>query len=234
MWAQESNMGIFSRFTDIVNSNINAILDKAEEPEKIIRLIIQEMEDTLVEVRSAAAQAIADKKDIARKLQALDADANDWQAKAELALDKGREDLAKAALGERAIALRTAESLQEAARELSESLDKLNDDIASLQEKLSDAKARQKALVARHQTTNNRLRVRKRLHDYRIDDALLRFETFERRIDYLEGHVESYELGGQRNLANEISELEADEAIEQELQALKASRAQQTSSDPGD
>jgi phage shock protein A len=216
-------MGIFSRFTDIVNSNLNAILDKAEDPEKIIRLMIQEMEDTLVEVRSAAARAIADKKEITRKLGRLDTESRDWQGKAELALDKGREDLAKAALAEKAALARLAENLSHQLVSLSEGLDKLNDDIASLEAKLTDAKARRQAILARHQTASHRLEVRRRLHDYRIDDALVRFESFERRMEDLEGHVEAYDLG-KRDLAGEISSLESEDAIEQELEQLKARR----------
>ena len=224
-------MGIFSRFTDIVNSNINSILDKAEDPEKIVRLMIQEMEDTLVEVRSAAARAIADRKEIGRKLDMLEHDAADWQGKAELALDKHREDLAKAALAEKARVGRSMESLELQQTALTDGLEKLNADIGSLEGKLADAKNRQKAILARHETATKRLAVRKRLHDYRIDDALIRFEQFERRMDIIEGHVEAYDLGGKKDLAQEISELESAEAIERELDALKARRAGQAPKD---
>jgi phage shock protein A len=217
-------MGIFSRFSDIVNSNINAILEKAEEPEKIVRLMIQEMEDTLVEVRSAAARAIADRKETTRKLTRLESEAADWQQKAELALDKQRDDLARAALAEKAAAEKAADSLREQLTHVTEGLDKLNDDIASLEEKLTDAKARRQAIVARHNTASKRLAVRKRLHDYRIDDALVRFESFERRMEDIEGHVESYDLG-KRNLADEIASLESEEAVERQLAELKARRA---------
>ena len=222
-------MGIFSRFTDIVNSNINAILDKAEDPEKIVRLMIQEMEDTLVEVRSAAARAIADKKDIGRKLQALEQEAQDWQKKAELALDKSREDLAKAALAEKSHVIKAGEGLRHQSVVVAEGLEKLSGDIASLEEKLAYAKSRQQALVVRHRAASKRLEVRKRLHDYRIDDALIRFEQYERRMDDLEGHVESYDLGGKKDLAQEISDLESSEAVEQELRTLKSKRAAQQS-----
>jgi phage shock protein A len=217
-------MGIFSRFTDIVNSNINAILDKAEEPEKIVRLMIQEMEDTLVEVRSAAARAIADKKEITRKLQSMEQEARDWQGKAELALDKNRDDLAKAALAEKALITRGAETLKHQLGAVTEGLEKLNGDITSLEEKLAYAKSRQQAIVVRHQTASKRLEVRKRLYDYRIDDAFIRFEQYERRMDDLEGRVESYDIGVKRDLAQEISDLESAEAVEQELRALKAKR----------
>jgi phage shock protein A len=219
-------MGIFSRFTDIINSNINSILEKAEEPEKIVRLMIQEMEDTLVEVRTAAARAIADKKEITRKLSLLERDASDWQGKAELALDKDREDLAKAALAEKARVESTVAALRVEQGAVAEGLAKLNSDIGSLQSKLADAKARQQAIIARHNTASKRLEVRKRLHDYRIDDALIRFEQFERRMDVIEGQVEAYDLGGKRDLSQEIAELESSEAVERELNALKSKRAQ--------
>lgn len=218
-------MGIFSRFTDIVNSNINAILDKAEDPEKIVRLMIQEMEDTLVEVRSAAARAIADKKEISRKLDALKVEAQEWEEKAELALDKNREDLAKAALAEKAIVNRSAGILKDQLDAIAESLEKLNGDIASLETKLGDAKTRQQAILARHETASRRLEVRRRLHDYRIDDAMVRFEQFERRIDGIEGRVESYDLGLKKDLHQEFSDLESEEEVEKELEELKSKRA---------
>lgn len=218
-------MGIFSRFTDIVNSNINAILDKAEDPEKIVRLMIQEMEDTLVEVRSAAARAIADKKEAARKLDALEREAQGWQDKAELALDKDREDLAKAALAEKALVARAADGVRAQRDAVDESLEQLSSDIASLEAKLADAKARQETILLRHETASKRLEVRKRLHDYRVDDALVRFERFERRIDGLEGHVESYDLG-KKDLDQEFAELESAEAVAEELRALKSRRAE--------
>lgn len=217
-------MGIFSRFTDIVNSNINAILDKAEDPEKIVRLMIQEMEDTLVEVRSAAARLIADKKESARGLTALEKEARDWQAKAELALDKGREDLAKAALVEKARVHKSAEALRNERAVLDAGLEKLSEDIARLEAKLADAKTRQQALVARHHTASRRLEVRRKIHDYRIDGALVRFDQYERRMDDLEGRVEAYDLGAKKGLRQEISELESAEAVEQELTAMKAKR----------
>jgi phage shock protein A len=217
-------MGIFSRFTDIVNSNINAILDKAEDPEKIVRLMIQEMEDTLVEVRSAAARSIADKKEAGRTLAMLQKEAEDWQAKAELALDKEREDLAKAALVERAQVVKSADGMRRHQAAIEDGLEKLSEDIARLEAKLVDAKTRQQALIARHETASRRLEVRRKIHDYRIDDALVRFDQYERRMDDLEGRVEAYDLGGRKDLRQEFSELESAEAVERELTAMKAKR----------
>ena len=220
-------MGIFSRFTDIVNSNINSILDKAEEPEKLVRLMIQEMEDTLVEVRSTAARAIADRKEITRSLAGLEAEAREWQAKAELALDKNREDLAKAALAEKGRATAAAEALRTQHQTLGDGLDKLNDDVVRLEEKLVDAKTRQQAILSRQRTASGRLEARKRLHSARVDDALIRFDQFERRIDDIEAHVESYDLGGKKSLKDEFSELENEDAVAQELRELKSKRAGQ-------
>jgi len=214
-------MGIFTRFSDIVNSNINAILDKAEDPEKIVRLMIQEMEDTLVEVRSAAARSIADKKDLNRKLESLEREIADWDAKAELAVRKGREDLARAALVEKARVDQAAEMLKQDYLAVDEGLGKLNEDIARLEGKLEDAKARQKALLARHKTAASRLAARRKIHDYKIDDALIRFEQYTRRIDDVEGRVEAYDLGLPKDLKHEFASLEAEESVAEELDALK-------------
>lgn len=214
-------MGIFTRFSDIVNSNINSILDKAEDPEKIVRLMIQEMEDTLVEVRSAAARSIADKKDLNRKLEALERENREWDNKAELAMRKGREDLAKAALIEKARSASAAEAIKADYASIDEGLNKLNDDIARLEGKLQDAKARQKSLLARHKTANSRLAARKKIHDYKIDDALVRFEQYTRRIDDVEGKVEAYDLGLPKELQHEFASLEAEESVAREFDDLK-------------
>ena len=218
-------MGIFSRFSDIVNSNINAILEKAEDPEKIVRLMIQEMEDTLVEVRSAAARSIADKKELNRKLAALEDEQADWERKAELALEKGREDLAKAALVEKSQVAAAAEQVRADYAQVDEGLTRLNEDIARLEAKLKDAKARQKTLVSRHKTATSRLAARKKIHDYKIEDALVRFEQYERRMDDVEGRVEAYDLGQPKGLEHEFASLEAEEAVNRELAELKRRRA---------
>jgi phage shock protein A len=214
-------MGIFTRFSDIVNSNINSILDKAEDPEKIVRLMIQEMEDTLVEVRSAAARSIADKKDLNRKLERLESEQADWDAKAELALRKGREDLAKAALVEKSRAAAATDLIKSDYNAIDEGLGKLNVDISRLEEKLQDAKARQKSLLARHKTANSRLAARRKIHDYKIDDAMVRFEQYTRRIDDVEGRIEAYDLGLPKDLNHEFAGLAAEESVAQELDDLK-------------
>ena len=214
-------MGIFTRFSDIVNSNINAILDKAEDPEKIVRLMIQEMEDTLVEVRSAAARSIADKKDLNRKLESLDKEQQAWDDKAELAVRKGREDLAKAALVEKSRVVAAIEALKRDYSAVDEGLAKLNEDIARLEAKLEDAKARQKALLARHKTAHSRLAARKKIYDYKIEDAMVRFEQYTRRIDDVEGRIEAYDLGLPKDLHHEFASLEAEESVQKELEDLK-------------
>ncbi len=214
-------MGIFTRFSDIVNSNINAILDKAEDPEKIVRLMIQEMEDTLVEVRSAAARSIADKKDLNRKIETFERELGGWDDKAELALRKDREDLAKAALVEKSRVTTAVDVLKQDYNIVDEGLAKLNEDIARLESKLEDAKVRQKALLARHKTASSRLQARKKIYDYKIDDAMVRFEQYTRRIDDVEGRVEAYDLGLPKDLHHEFAGLEAEESVNAELDALK-------------
>ncbi len=214
-------MGIFSRLTDIINSNLNALLDRAEEPEKLIRLIIQEMEDTLVEVRSTAARTIAEKKNVKRALERIDAAQAEWQRKAELAIAKNREDLAKGALVEKARLGASANAMAEEFAYLDEGLARSDEDVGKLEAKLIEAKAKQKTLRARHATIGARLKVRRRLHDARVEDAFTRFEQIEKRLDTAEGEVEAYDLGQRKTLADEIDDLESESAIEKELSDLK-------------
>ena len=218
-------MGIFSRFTDIINSNINSILDKAEDPEKMVRLIIQEMEETLVEVRTQSAKLIADKKELGRRVERLHLEAEDWESKAEVALSKGREDLARAALKEKSSAEEATMALETNLEVIDINLDKLSGDIGLLQQKLGDAKTRQKALIVRSRTAQSRMGVKRQLHDVDIDEAMSRFDRYERKIDDLEGEVEAYDLG-QKTLSDEIGELENDERIDEALARLRAKMAQ--------
>lgn len=220
-------MSIFSRMSDIINSNINAILDKAEDPEKMVRLIIQEMEEALVEVRTTSARAIADNKELSRRQEYLDTEASEWGRKAEVAINKGRDDLAKGALVERNKAFEAAQALSKDAQILNETLSKLNEDVGALQAKIKDAKARQNAITMRGQAAHSRLGVRRQLAEHSIDDAMQRFENYERRMDELEGQIEAYDMG-QKTLADEISDLERDEAIDAELAEMKARMANET------
>jgi phage shock protein A len=214
-------MGIFSRFSDIINANINSILDKAEDPEKMVRLIVQEMEETLVEVRTQSAKLIADKKELGRRAKRMQNEADDWERKAEIALSKEREDLARAALKEKNTALEEVYTVSTDLEQIESNLQKLSDDIAQLQQKLNDAKTRQKALILRGKTAQSRMGVKRQIHDVDIEGAMGRFEKYESRIDSLEGEVESYDLG-QKNLADEIADLESDEKVDEELEKLKA------------
>jgi phage shock protein A len=214
-------MGIFSRLADIVNSNINAILDRAEDPEKIIRLIIQEMEDTLVEVRSSAVRTIAEKKEIERRVGGLEREQEEWQRRAELAITKGREDLAKGALVAKARVAEALASFQHQRQQIEDALARQNEDIAKLQAKLADAKMREKAIATRQKTAVNRIRLRTHLYDERITDAFARFEQVERALDEIEGKVEAFDLGREKTLAGELAGLEAESGIEEELKALK-------------
>lgn len=206
-------MGIFSRFADIINSNISALLDKAEDPEKMVRLIIQEMEDTLVEVRSTSAKVLAEKKEIIRRIAKVQEQVQDWQDKAELALSKDREDLAKAALLEKQKASELASTLEQELVVVEEQIARLKEEVNLLQEKLADAKARQKTIIMRKQTASSRLEVKRQLDSSKIDNAMSRFEQYERRVEGLESQVEAYDLGNQKTLNDEFAALEAEDAV---------------------
>ncbi len=215
-------MGIFSRLSDIVNSNINALLDRAEDPEKIIRLIVQEMEDTLVEVRSDTVRIIADRKEAERHIARLTAERDDWEAKAELAISKNREDLARAALVAKT---RVAESLAAEEKHLADvnaGLERQGEDIAQLQAKLDDARKREALMISRHKSATSRLQARRATYDNRLVGALGRMEVMERSLDHLEGKVEVFDYGRKPSLADEIGALQTDHAVDEELARLKA------------
>jgi len=221
-------MGIFSRMGDIINSNLNAMIDKAENPEKIARLIIQEMEDTLVEVRTDAARNIAERKELARKSEQYAKRSDEWAAKAELALTKDREDLARGALQ----AKKQAESMVDVVNReidvLDEAVAKADGDLTKLQSKLDEARAKHKALMMRGNVAQNQIKMRTKLTDHKVDDALARYERMERKVDELEAQVEAFDLGSGESLESQFAEMEANEAIESELAALKASLTKST------
>ena len=215
-------MSVFSRFTDIINANINSLLEKAEDPEKIIRLMIQEMEDTLVEIRSSAAKCIADRKEQRRYMEFLEREQKGWADRAELAVRQGREDLARAALAEKQALADEVEKTLHDTKLLDEQLEKFNSDITQLQGKLTDAKTRQRSIVIRHKAASSQLAARKHIHDDKIDEMLFRFENAERRIDRVEAKGESLDMGRRKGLAEEIAGLEDDNRVEDALEALKA------------
>ncbi len=213
-------MSIFNRLSDIINSNISSLLDKAENPEKMIRMVIQEMEETLVEVRSGTAKVIAEKKTLSRRAEQLKKQAQDWEGKAELALSKGREDLAKAALLEKSNINSSVAITEKDLLKLDETLDKLSIEIEQLQAKLNDARARQKTIVMRTTATESRLNVNRQLHSYSIDNAMDKFEYYEKKIDQMEGQMDSIHIE-KRGLQSEFDELEKQESIDKELEDLK-------------
>ncbi|RNE81325.1 phage shock protein PspA [Vibrio cholerae] len=216
-------MGIFSRFADIVNSNISALLDKAEDPEKMIRLIIQEMEDTLVEVRTNSAKAMADKKELARKVESIEQQLVDWQNKATLALTKQREDLARAALIEKQKLQHVLKGLHTEQTLVEETIEKLTGEIGKLETKITETRAKQQALAIRSQAASHRRDVQRHLHAGRTEEAMAKFEQFSRKVDELEAEADLYAQSGQsRSLEQEFAELQAQDEIEKELNKLKA------------
>lgn len=216
-------MGIFSRTRDIIAANVTDLLDKAEDPAKMIRMIILEMEETLVEVRASAARTIADQKEMRRHIAKLEKLQDSWTEKAELALSKGREDLAKAALVEKQKASDMAEQLAQEITVLDDALKASEEDITKLQNKLREARARQNSIVTRLESATNRLRVREMYAGERMQDAFSRFDLMERRVDLAEGRADAAGLGGApKTLEEEIAELKSAEKVDAELAALKA------------
>ena len=216
-------MGIFSRISDIVNSNLNALCDSAEDPEKMIRLIIQEMEDTLVEVRSASARVIADQKTASRRRDRIASEVSAWEEKAKLAVSKGRDDLAKAALQERRGMEETLRIVESELTSSGEHIAQLNEEIGQLQQKLDDAKAKQKTILLRAKTVQSRVQVKSQVQRTELDDAFARFERFERKVDNLEGELQSMDLGRDTaaSLAAEIDALGEADWLEEELGRIK-------------
>jgi len=216
-------MGIFSRTRDIIAANFTDLLDKAEDPAKMIRMIILEMEETLVEVRASAARTIADQKEMRRHITKLDTLQESWTEKAELALSKGREDLAKAALVEKQKAADMSAQLSSEITVLDEALKSAEEDINKLQTKLREARTRQNSIVTRLETAHNRYKLREMYAGPKMQDAFSRFEIMERRVDMAEGRAEVAGMGAPpKSLEEEIAELKSAEKVEAELAAMKA------------
>lgn len=216
-------MGIFSRTRDIIAANFNEMLDQADDPAKMIRMIILEMEETLVEVRASAARTIADQKEMHRHTVKLDKLQADWGEKAQLALSKDREDLARAALLEKRKASDMAGQLKAEITVLDDALRAYEKDIAKLQNRLREARSRQTQIAARLESAENRVKLRSLMTNERVDDALARFDQLERRVDYAEGRAESLDIaaGGPKSLADEFAELEGSDKVDAELEEMK-------------
>jgi len=218
-------MGIFTRLRDIVNSNLNAMLDKAEDPEKLIRLMIQEMEDTLVEIRASCAEAMANEKKVQRTREAVIANAQQWEQRAQLAVNRGREDLAREALLEKRRYTERAEKLASESSQLSVLIEQYQADIVQLEGKLTSAREKQRTLVQRHIHAHNKKRSEMDIRRMETSDTILRFEQFENRIERMEAEADLVNYGRNQTLEEEITCLESDEELEKELQDLKTAAA---------
>ena len=215
-------MGIFSRTRDIIAANFNELLDQADDPSKMIRMIIMEMEETLVEVRASAARTIADQKEMHRHTVKLDKLQADWGEKAQLALSKDREDLARAALVEKRKAGDMADQLKQEITVLDDALRAYEQDIAKLQNRLREARSRQSQIAARLESAENRVKLRSLMTNERVDDALTRFDQLERRVDYAEGRADALDIGGdKKSLADEFAALEGSDKVDEELEEMK-------------
>lgn len=217
-------MGIFSRTRDIIAANFNELLDQADDPTKMIRMIIMEMEETLVEVRASAARTIADQKEMHRHTVKLERLQADWADKAQLALSKDRDDLARAALMEKKRASDMSEQLKQEIAVLDDALRAYEQDIAKLQNRLREARSRQTQIAARLESAENRVKLRSLMTNERVDDALTRFDQLERRVDFAEGRADALQIAdgsGKLSLADEISALESTDKIDEELENMK-------------
>jgi len=213
-------MGIFSRLSEIINSNINAMLDKAENPEKMVKLMIHEMEDTLTEVKSAAAEVVADRIRLTRLVEAENKRKQDWESKAQLAINKGREDLAREALEQKLESQRKADGLEKRLSEVENLVKQYQTDISRLEEKMASARARQRSLIANHQSAVNRKKVEEKIYRLNTTGAFAKFENYENRIDRFNAEAEVIQISN-TSLEKKFDDLVHSEEIDAELKKLK-------------
>ena len=217
-------MGIFTRVRDIISSNLNTMLDKAEDPEKLVKLMIREMEDTLVEIKASCAGAMATKKKIHRELEEIDARSAEWGDKAELAVEKGREDLAREALVEKRRYTDRKDALEHETNQCDELVDQYQQDIVQLEDKLNTAREKQRVLVQRHVHAQRKIRAQRGIRQMDTSDAMARFDTFEERIERIEIDGDLVNFGRKPSLDDEFRRLQGDEDIEKELESLKSKK----------
>jgi phage shock protein A len=214
-------MGIFSRFKDVIRSQLNAAVSRVANPQKVLRLIIQDMEDTLVKVRASSVQTIADRRDTERRIVALRDTVEEWKQKAEVAVVNGRDDLANAALQAKLGNMKMLDTLEKQHATLVDALSRQSEDMEKLQLRLQDAKVRERTIGSLHTTARSRLKLRKKLFDHRLNNALARFEHLESSLNQIEGKVESYDMGQTRSLNENLGQLQIESAVTRELADLK-------------
>jgi len=214
-------MGIFTRFRDIVSSNINVMLDRAEDPEKMIKLMIREMEDTLIEIKAACAGVMAGGKKVERQLDEIDTRARYWEEKAALAVNKGRDDLARDALIEKRRYIRRKSALEDELHELHLMVEGYQEDIRQLEEKLKSAREKQRLLVQRHIHARKKKRAQEEIRRFDSSEVMFKFDDFESRIERMESEADLINYGKKTTLEEELDKLSVDDEIEAELQALK-------------
>ena len=214
-------MGIFTRFRDIVGSNINFMLDRAEDPEKLIRMMIQEMEDTLIELKVACAGVMAESKRVRHQLQTSEKRTHYWEDRACLAVNKGKDDLAREALLEKRRFTQRSESLADELTRHQSLMGQYQEDIRQLEEKLKSAREKERLLVQRHIHATRKRRAQEEIRRMDSADTIIKFEELEHRIDHMEAESDLVNFGRQPNLHDELERLSMDEEIEQELRSLK-------------
>ncbi|MCP3944084.1 MAG: phage shock protein PspA [Desulfobacteraceae bacterium] len=218
-------MGIFTRFRDIISSNINAMLDQAEDPEKLIKLMIREMEDTLIEIKSSCANAIASQKKVQRLLEETREREGFWEEKAELAVTKGRDDMARQALLEKRRFTQRVDAVDEEFTQLSMIIEQYRDDIQELENKLKSAREKQRMLVQRHIRAKQKKKTQQKIRQVDSQDVIQRFDKIETNIERMEAEADLVNFGRKTSLEEEFESLSADEEIEQQLQDLKSSQS---------
>ena len=223
-------MGIFTRFRDIINSNLNAMLDKAEDPEKLIKLMIREIEDTLVELKASCAGVMASRRKVQRQLEAVQSRAEYWNKNAELAVRKSRDDLAREALFEKRRCVEKIESLEEEHLEFNNLIEQYQKDIEQLEDRLHTAREKQRMLVQRHILARRKKRAREEIRQVDGFEAIAKFEQLENRIERMEAEADLVNLGHKPVLDNEFDNLSVTEEIEKELQNLKSTLEKKTGS----